>query len=109
MTEEDKISALKNLIQNVRNGDVNISSRYMAQFLNVRHDNLLRDIKDEIERWKDHPEFDNAFIQSTYADKQNQQRLCYYMNKLGLKLLIFRKQARFSSKISKELFEALFL
>jgi len=50
MTEEEKIVTLKNLIQNVRNGDVNISSRYMAQFLNVRHDNLLRDIKDEIER-----------------------------------------------------------
>lgn len=68
-----------------------ISSLELAQYLNKRHDHVLRDIKQEIERWfpiKDG--IKEAFGETEYTTKANQLKPCYKLDLTGLEIMLYR-------------------
>ena len=68
-----------------------ISSLELAEYLGKRHDHVLRDIKQEIERWfpiKDG--IKEAFEETEYTTKANQLRPCYKINLTGLEIMLYR-------------------
>ena len=68
-----------------------ISSLELAEYLNKRHDHVLRDIKQEIERWfpiKDG--IKEAFEETVYTTKANQTRPCYKIDLTGLEIMLYR-------------------
>lgn len=72
-----------------------ISSLELAEYLGKRHDHVLRDIKQEIERWfpiKD--EIKEAFEETEYTTKANQLRPCYKINLTGLEIMLYRYRDR---------------
>ena len=57
----------------------------------VRHDHVLRDIKQEIERWfpiKDG--IKEAFGETEYTTKANQLKPCYKLDLTGLEIMLYR-------------------
>lgn len=72
-----------------------ISSLELAEYLGKRHDHVLRDIKQEIERWfpiKDG--IKEAFEETEYTTKANQLRPCYKINLTGLEIMLYRYRDR---------------
>lgn len=68
-----------------------ISSLELAEITGKRHDHILRDIKQEIERWfpiKDG--INEAFEETEYTTKANQLRPCYKLNLTGLEIMLYR-------------------
>lgn len=68
-----------------------ISSLELAEYLNKRHDHVLRDIKQEIERWfpiKDG--IKEAFEETEYTTKANQLKPCYKINLTGIEIMLYR-------------------
>ena len=69
----------------------NISSLELAKYLGKRHNHVLRDIKQEIERWfpiKDG--IKEAFEETEYTTKANQLRPCYKLDLTGLEIMLYR-------------------
>ena len=72
-----------------------VSSLELAEYLGKRHDHVLRDIKQEIERWfpiKDG--IREAFEETEYTTKANQLRPCYKINLTGLEIMLYRYRDR---------------
>lgn len=68
-----------------------ISSLELAEITGKRHDHVLTDIKQEIERWfpiKDG--IKEAFEETEYTTKANQLRPCYKLNLTGLEIMLYR-------------------
>lgn len=68
-----------------------ISSLELAEHFGKRHDHVLRDIKQEIERWfpiKDG--IKEAFGETFYTTKVNQIRPCYQLDLTGLEIMLYR-------------------
>lgn len=68
------------------NGKFTIDSREVAEMVEKEHSNLMRDIRGYAEVL-DNPDSKlktaNFFIESTYIDKQNQERPCYLITRKG--------------------------
>lgn len=64
-----------------------ITSLEVAEMVERRHDQVLRDIQKIIEHLDDHKNVVvNYFIESTYQDAKNEERLCYSLTKKGCEL-----------------------
>ncbi|KPU43019.1 phage regulatory protein Rha [Oxobacter pfennigii] len=68
------------------NGQLLIDSREVARITDKDHSNLMRDIRGYIDIL-DTPDSNlkaaNFFIESTYMDRQNQERRCYLLTRKG--------------------------
>lgn len=69
----------------IKDGQVVMDSREVAEMLDKRHDHLLRDIKGYIEVLDQSPSLGTAsfFIEDTYKNDNNQSYPCYLLTKLG--------------------------
>ena len=64
-----------------------ITSLEVAEMVGRRHDQVLRDVQKIIEHLDDHKNVVvNYFIESTYRDAKNEDRLCYLLTKKGCEL-----------------------
>ena len=78
----------------MENGEVKIDSRMIAKHFGKRHDHILRDIKDEIQKLENaglehHPIFGENFFEDAYGRKQP----CYILTKAGALQLAARYDA----------------
>ena len=79
-----------------------ISSLELAEYLDKRHDHVLRSIREEIERWfpiKDG--IREAFEETEYTTKVNQIRPCYKLNLTGLEIMLYRYREKINLKSVK--------
>lgn len=71
----------------VKNGQFTIDSREVAEMVEKEHAHLMRDIRGYVDVIDNgpNPELDSAhfFIESTYFDRQNQERPCYLITRKG--------------------------
>jgi len=72
-----------------QDGQLLVDSRQVAEMVGKEHSHLLRDIKGYISILGPNPKVDSAqfFIESTYVDKQNQERPCYLITKMGCEMV----------------------
>lgn len=63
-----------------------ISSLEVAEMVDRRHDQVLRDIKNIIAQLGDHKSVESYFIESTYKNSQNKELLCFKLTKKGCEL-----------------------
>jgi len=70
-----------------QNGTFTIDSREVAEMVEKEHDQLLRSIRGYVEVLNSNPsaklQTAQFFIDSTYIDKQNQERPCFLITKKG--------------------------
>ena len=72
-----------------------ITSLYLAEYLNKRHDHVLRDIKIEKERWlpiKDG--IDQFFIESEYLSKCKQIRPMFKLTIEAVEIMLYKYRSR---------------
>lgn len=65
-----------------------LSSNEIAIALEIEHKKILRDIRKYISKCSD---AENHFIKSTYIDCQNKKRPCYFIDSIGVKIIIDNK------------------
>jgi Rha family phage regulatory protein len=84
---------MKELIK-VTNGEVTLDSRAIAQHFDKDHSNVLKDIRDEIQKLENGGlDAEVIFYSGSYLDKNNQHRPCYTMTEEGALQLAARYDA----------------
>ena len=85
-------------------GEVVVDSRMIAEHFGKRHDNVIRDIKDEIEKLGEDGKL--IFEESTYINEQSRTMPCYTMSEDGALQLAARYDAVSRRKLIVMLREA---
>lgn len=75
----------------IEHGEVYADSRMIAEHFSKRHDNVIRDIQDEVKKLGIEGEL--IFEESYYTNEQNKKMPCYTMNEEGLMQLAARYDA----------------
>ena len=91
---------MNNLISN----DVKMTSLDIAEVIGKRHDHVLRDIRNEIKELGENVA-QPIFGESTYLDKNNQERPCYEFGKDGAMQLALKYDASTRYKVIKRIEE----
>lgn len=78
-------------LQNMNHPEVAITSLEIAEVTEKLHKSVMRDIRNESEKLGELSE--GLFTESTYTDKQNQQRPCYTLTKRGAMQLALKYDA----------------
>ncbi|RUL56495.1 Rha family transcriptional regulator [Lysinibacillus antri] len=64
----------------------NISSVEVAEMVERRHDQVMRDIRNIIDQLGDHTFVESYFIESSYTNTQNKELPCFLLTKKGCEL-----------------------
>lgn len=79
---------MKDLLLEIKNNQVVVSSRSVAENFGKRHDHVLRDIVNHIESLKSTAPLLGWFKEYLYTDNKGEQRKEYLMNRDGFSLLV---------------------
>jgi len=91
---------LQELIK-INNGQIEMTSRNIAEYFNKRHSDVLRDIRDEADKCEINLKEYNAFFALCFYKVNNRNRKQYLLTKKGIILI----SARYDSKIRLALIE----
>lgn len=81
----------KQMIQINEEGKYLMDSRLIARVLKVEHNKLLRDIRNIMNDFSE-TDIINNFKKTSYADKKNQKRPCFLLDKIACDILLSKKR-----------------